>query len=94
MKKILNKPISFLLAIVLLLSSIGLVPTVLAVGATTEIKFGEAEGKVGDEVTVFGGKDGISLLEMARYCKTIPYEMLCMPAARIPRIYFKNGIAQ
>ena len=52
MKKILNKPISFLLAVILLFSSIGIAPTVLAVGATTEIKFGEAEGKVGDEVTV------------------------------------------
>jgi alanine racemase len=55
---------------------------------------GAGDLRVGDEVTVFGGKDGIYLLEMARYCKTIPYEMLCMPAARIPRIYFKNGIAQ
>lgn len=52
MKRILNKPISFLLAVILLLSSIGIAPTVLAVGATTEIKFGEAEGKVGNEVTV------------------------------------------
>jgi alanine racemase len=55
---------------------------------------GAGDLRVGDEVTVFGGNDGISLLEMARYCKTIPYEMLCMPAARIPRIYFKKGIAQ
>ena len=52
MKKILNKPISFLLAIILLFSNIGIAPTVLAVGATTEIKFGEAEGKIGDEVTI------------------------------------------
>lgn len=52
MKKILNKPISFLLAVIILFSSIGIAPTVFAVGATTEIKFGEAEGKVGDEVTV------------------------------------------
>jgi hypothetical protein len=64
MKKILNKPISFLLAIILLFLSIGIAPTVLAAGATTEIKFGEAEGKVGDEVTVpvtISNNPGISI---------------------------------
>lgn len=64
MKKILNKPISFLLAIILLFSSIGIAPTVLAAGATTEINFGEAEGKVGDEVTVpvtISNNPGISI---------------------------------
>lgn len=65
MKRILNKPISFLLAIILLLSNIGIAPTVSAVGATTEIQFGEAEGKIGDEVTVpvtITGNPGISTL--------------------------------
>lgn len=52
MKRILNKPISSLLAFIILLSSLGLVPTVSAVGTATEIKFGEVEGKTGDEVTV------------------------------------------
>ena len=64
MKKILNKPISFLLAIILLFSNIGIAPTVLAVGATTEITFGEVEGKVGDEVTVpvtISNNPGISI---------------------------------
>ena len=64
MKKILNKPISFLLAIILLFLSIGIAPTVLAAGATTEIKFGEVEGKVGDEVTVpvtISNNPGISI---------------------------------
>ena len=63
MKKILNKPISFLLAIILLFSIVGIAPTVLAVGATTEIKFSEVEGKIGDEVTVpvtIGNNPGIS----------------------------------
>lgn len=52
MKKILRKPISFLLAFVLLFSTMGLSSTVFAVGAVTEIKFGEVEGKIGNEVII------------------------------------------
>lgn len=52
MKKIMNKPIYFLLALILLFSSIGMASTALAAGTTTEIKFGEVKGKNGDEVTV------------------------------------------
>lgn len=52
MKKIVNKSISFFLTVILLFSSIGLAPTGKAVGAATKIKFGEAEGRIGDEVTI------------------------------------------
>ena len=44
----------------------------------------------GDVVTVFG-EEGISVSELARCDKTIPYEILCMIGARVPRCYRKNG---
>jgi len=44
---------------------------------------------VGDEVTLIGkqGNEEISLLEIARLCDTIPYEVLCLFNERIPRLY-------
>ncbi len=47
------------------------------------------EVRVGDEVTVFGTENGVSLPidDMARAMGTIPYEILCDINKRIPRIY-------
>lgn len=45
--------------------------------------------KVGDEVTVFGGI--ITVEELARLNRTIPYEIFCGLSKRIPRVYLKGG---
>lgn len=53
------------------------------------VDVGDDEVYVGDEVTLIGkqGNEEISLLEIARLCDTIPYEVLCLFNDRIPRIY-------
>ena len=43
------------------------------------------EVRVGDVATVFG--DGASALELADIAGTIPYELLCAPSPRLPRVY-------
>ena len=45
--------------------------------------------RVGDEVTVFGGI--ITVEELARLNRTIPYEIFCGISRRIPRIYLSGG---
>lgn len=45
--------------------------------------------RVGDEVTVFGGD--ITVEELARLNRTIPYEIFCGISRRIPRIYISGG---
>ncbi len=51
---------------------------------------GSAEG---EEVTIIGsqGEDSISAWDVARQCRTIPYENLCPISARVPRVYLGEG---
>lgn len=58
------------------------------------VDVGEAEIHVGDEVTLIGKQGGeeISLMEIARLCDTIPYEVLCLFNQRIPRIYVESRV--
>lgn len=53
------------------------------------VDVGQNEVYVGDEVVMIGkqANEELSLLEMARLCDTIPYEVLCLFNDRIPRIY-------
>jgi len=53
------------------------------------VDIGDSEAYVGDEVVLIGkqGNEEISLNEIAGYCDTIPYEVLCFFNERIPRIY-------
>lgn len=48
---------------------------------------------VGDEAVLFGrqGGDGISADDVAGFLGTINYEVLCMVAKRVPRLYYRNG---
>jgi alanine racemase len=46
---------------------------------------------IGDEITMFGNDNSISLYDLARYNQTIPYEILCTLGARVPRFYRRNG---
>lgn len=49
--------------------------------------------KVGDEVVLFGAQDKnfISIDEVANKLGTINYEIVCMIAKRVPRVYIKNN---
>lgn len=53
---------------------------------------GIPEAKIGDEVVLVGTQDGqkISVSEVAKRWETIPYEVICGLAARMPRYYIKN----
>ena len=54
------------------------------------IDISDVEGvEVGDEVTVFGGE--VSVEELARLNRTIPYEIFCGLSKRIPRVYLSGG---
>ncbi|TRZ95543.1 alanine racemase [bacterium] len=50
---------------------------------------GSQKLKIGDEVVLIGnqGKQKITVEELARLAKTIPYEIVCGLGSRIPRIY-------
>ena len=52
----------------------------------------DEEVYVGDEVVLIGkqGEEEIPLMEIARLCDTIPYEVLCLFNDRIPRLYKGN----
>lgn len=54
------------------------------------------EIQVGEEVVLIGQQSGecITADELASKLGTIPYELLCMLAARIPRHYIQGGILQ
>ena len=56
------------------------------------VDVGDSEVYVGDEVVLIGkqGNEEISLMEVARLCDTIPYEILCLFNERIPRTYHFN----
>lgn len=49
--------------------------------------------KVGDEVTVMGEVNGISINAdyLAELLGTINYEIVCMVSKRVPRVYIENG---
>ena len=49
--------------------------------------------KIGDEVLVFGEKDGdvIPLEDLAKLANTITYDILCRISLRIPRVYYRDG---
>lgn len=52
------------------------------------------EIQVGEEVVLIGHQSGecITVDEVAAQLGTIPYEVICMMAHRIPRIYLRHGI--
>ncbi|MGB7977767.1 MAG: alanine racemase [Chlamydiales bacterium] len=54
------------------------------------VDVGDAEVYVGDEVVLIGrqGDQEISLMEIAKMCDTIPYEVLCWFNERLPRYHF------
>jgi alanine racemase len=45
------------------------------------------EIRAGDAVTLFGPRPALSARDLADYCGTIPYELLCAVSSRIPRVY-------
>jgi alanine racemase len=49
--------------------------------------------KIGDEVVLFGKQEGAELPveELANTVGTINYEIICMLARRVPRVYMRNG---
>jgi alanine racemase len=49
--------------------------------------------EVGDEVVIFGkqAESEISVYEVARACRTIPYEVTCSIGKRVPRVYIEDG---
>lgn len=49
--------------------------------------------EIGDEVTLFGGGCAPTVEETARLLDTIPHEVTCAVARRVPRVYTKSGRA-
>lgn len=51
------------------------------------------DAKIGDEVVLFGAQDGavLPVEELANILGTIDYEIICMLARRVPRVYTKGG---
>ena len=49
--------------------------------------------KAGDEACVFGGAGCDTIEEVARKAGTIPYEVMCALALRVPRVYLRGGKA-
>ena len=47
--------------------------------------------EIGDEVTLFGGGCAPSVEEIARMIDTIPHEVTCNIARRVPRVYLKSS---
>jgi alanine racemase len=47
--------------------------------------------EIGDEVTLFGSRCAPSVEETARMLDTIPHEVTCSVARRVPRVYLKSG---
>jgi len=44
---------------------------------------------VGDEVVLIGKTDrkSVDAVELARWCESVPYEILCGLSQRVPRVY-------
>src|SRR5690606_37405458 len=57
------------------------------------LKAGAAAAEPGEEIVLMGrqGDAAITAEEIARKLGTIPYEVICMIANRVPRVYVKNG---
>jgi len=55
----------------------------------TMIEIGRDKVKVGDEVILVGEQKGkrIFVEDLARICRTIPYEVVCWISPRVPRVY-------
>ena len=53
------------------------------------VDVGNLKVRLGDEAVLIGtqAKGRISAEELARYCNTIPYEIVCGLGSRIPRVY-------
>ena len=49
------------------------------------------ELSVGDEITVFGNGSPISVYDYAEMHETIPHEVMCNIAMRVPRVYLRHG---
>jgi alanine racemase len=47
------------------------------------------DAQAGDRVVLVGGAGGAAVFadELARWCETIPYEMLTAVARRVPRVH-------
>jgi alanine racemase len=56
----------------------------------TTVDVGHIPGvAVGDEVILIGANNGknVDAVELARWCETVPYEILCGISQRVPRVY-------
>ena len=51
---------------------------------------GDATVAAGDEVTLFGGDDGVMINSLARRAGTINYEIVCTVSKRVTRVLVKN----
>ena len=49
------------------------------------------ELSVGDEVTMFGIGSPVSVYDYAELHETIPHEVMCNIAMRVPRVYYRHG---
>ena len=49
------------------------------------------ELSVGDEITVFGKGSPVSVYDYSELHETIPHEVMCNIAMRVPRVYYRNG---
>lgn len=60
--------------------------TIIDVGEVPDVK-------VGDEVVLIGkqGRERVSVEEIAKKVDTVPHEVVCRIAERVPRIYLKNS---
>ena len=58
------------------------------------INITDLNAKEGDEVILFGEKEGVSISidEVASYIGTINYEVVCMINKRVPRVYTSQGM--
>ncbi len=58
----------------------------------TMVDVGEAGVKIGDEVVLVGFQKGkrIFVEDIARICRTIPYEVVCWISPRVPRVYLNK----
>ena len=46
---------------------------------------------IGEEITVFGKDSPTSVYDYSELHDTIPHEVMCDIARRVPRIYFRHG---
>lgn len=46
---------------------------------------------VGEEITLFGNGSPVSVYDYAEMHETIPHEVMCNIAMRVPRVYYRNG---